>query len=401
MSLENEDIKVLKSNENIDADYLATLNNICRRRYRNKDRAIEALFECMNDRLALIKEDYANSTMEIERQYKDKEIPESVYTTVMNVLKRSRAHGELYTKIPPTAFLYKRFHYNITTDDIAALLDLEVDYVSRNIRQFIKHVPIPTGHAFKIYFDEDKSKILYVRGIDPLRRISLTKKKYLFEKDDVVRFLEKHLKIVRSVEYYDISKIIEHFNDKDPDEVNSLAKDYVSKASKKLDKTIVEKSIDTALATQIINKEVELMRSSSFEILVKHKLLYERHKKALTVAKVSDNQPEVRYLKRKLLSIKNRDYLNIGDLKMANILHYKQIERFIDDIEHTKIYLKLKEDTKKPIVLYAINHSNLEKLYEVEDDVNVITIPAGLDQQNLDNEIIKYITKKIDNEVDE
>ena len=349
----------------------------------------------MNNELEEAKIKFKEVEAELSEKCSSGEMSEEDYNAHMAILKGAHEEGLTYIKATTTASLYEDYRYNMTTDDIAALLDLEIDYVSRNIRKYIDNESIPTGLAFKAQLKPSGHVIKYIDDMPALRRVELTKKKFLFSEDSVRQFLKEHLYEVKEIQYYNISNLKEEFTELDMTEIKEIAVDFISKETKKLDSNMVEKNIDDNMLNLIMNRKIELLKSNSFETLIKHKLLYERYNKALTVAKITENDEDKKYLLQKLKEIRNKSYMDVNDLKMPCVLHYKQIDRYINNIKHIKIHLRFDKQKERPIVLYAIDTKD-EKLYDLEDKDNTIAVPVPLLlEKDFDKKIRNYIKKAI------
>lgn len=361
------------------------------------EKEVKKLLNKMNNELEEAKRNFEEVEAKLSEKCSSGEISEDDYNTQMVMLKGIHENTLTYIKAVTTASLYEDYKYNMTTDDIAALLDLEIDYVSRNIRKHIDHEPIPSGIAFKVELKPNGDIIKYIDDMPALRRVELTKKKFLFSEDSVRQFLKEHLYEVKEIQYYNISNLKEEFTELDITEIKEIALDFISKETKKLDSNIMEKNIDDNMLNLIMNRKIELLKSNSFETLIKHKLLYERYNKALTVAKITENDEDKKYLLQKLKEIRTKSYMDVNDLKMSCVLHYKQIDRYINSIKHIKIHLKFDKQKERPIVLYAINPKD-EKLYDLEDKDNTIAVPVPLLlEKDFDKKIRNYIKKTIKN----
>ncbi len=356
---------------------------------------VKKLLDKMNNELYEAEKNFKEVESELSEKFTSGEISEDDYKTQMAILKGLHENSLTYIKSVATASLYEDYKYNMTTDDIAALLDLEIDYVSRNIRKYIDNESIPTGLAFKVELKPNGDIVKYIDNMTALRRVELTKKKFLFSEDSVRQFLKEHLFEVQEIQYYNISELKEEFTQLDITEIKEIALEFISKETKKLDSNIVEKNIDDNMLNLIMNRKIELLKSNSFETLIKHKLLYERYNKALTVAKITNNTEDKKYLLQKLKEIRTKRYIDVNDLKMPCVLHYKQIDRYINNIKHIKIHLKFDKQKERPIVLYAVD-TNDHKLYDLEDEDNTIAVPVPLLlEKDFDKKIRNYIKKTI------
>lgn len=285
-----------------------------------------------------------------------------------------------------------RNNYDITTEDIAIMLDSTTDFVTRKLKQEIEHINIKFEAKDHI-FDFNKFNITEICKLD--------QKSIFFNRDDVKEFMKKHLFNVG--EEVLVTLNIENIN-LDKDKIFEETKKYLKEKSKRYD---FHTHIDDETVEKIMNNEIELSKASSIKWIV-----YERQF-LKNIAKMKKTVKEI-YIDNKGMikdEVISEQYKRIEDYieqetsnifgKKASIIHDMQVQRFIKSRGYTKynfVYsnkaIALYDTTKDYYNRDSLNEEQSSKIEEgIYGNTLKIKVLKALIHENLENEIIEHLNR--------
>lgn len=285
-----------------------------------------------------------------------------------------------------------RNNYDITTEDIAVMIDSTTDFVTRKLKQEIEHINIKF-EAREHIFDFNKFNVTEICKLD--------QKSIFFNRDDVKEFMKKHLFNVEEEVLLTLN--IENIN-LDKDKIFEETKKYLKEKSKRYD---FHTHIDDETVEKIMNNEIELSKASSIKFIV-----YERQV-LKNIAKMRKTIKEI-YVDNKGMikdEVISEQYKRIDDYieqessntfgKKVSIIHDMQVQRFIKSRGYTKYNFVY---SNKAIALYDTTKNyydrdslNEEQSSKIEEGIcgNTLKIKAlkALIHENLKNEIIEHLNR--------
>lgn len=276
--------------------------------------------------------------------------------------------------------IYFDCKYNLTTEDISILLDLEPLYVTRHIRDYyVRSCVIPLVSSLKFI-------------LPTMEYIKISKKKFLYSRDDLKSFIKKHLYRADRYVYLDVKEMIQETNI-ELHIIELLSQKYIDKIVKKYkaDELI---RIDDKELNDIMQSKVQLLRLDSIKEVVKYNMLYNRYQRALKDFEDGHDKEEFKKeIKDEMETFKNRGgVFDPAALKKANMINQKQLERFMQKKKHTKYNLILENNKSIPIVLYSIEDEDIN-----EENVGRVALPESLlnklGEEEIKKGIIEYIQK--------
>ena len=359
-------------------------------------KTVEEIFNQMNAEIDACNKRYAEALRELREKAEHEGILNTKeYKLACAALNIVNQEELIEIKTPYTMYLYNDLKFNKTTEDISILLDLEPLFITRNLRnKHIKTIDIPTTKVFK-----------YNTNIDYERKIHLSKKKFLYNQNDLECFIKNHLKKAEQYIYINLDEFKEQFEEEEIEDskIFNLANEYLNiqykilKKNKPLDYTCSDLTHEEF--ELIKSNEISLLRLDSLRDIVKRNILINKLKKLTELLKQNGaNKDEIEKIQDKINDIKKSNFnKDLGKLKQANMVHQKQLERHINKHEHIKYYLKLSENTKIPVTLYGLTtrqYTVLNNTQEDNDDMKIAVKQSLLESNtNLKNELVDYIIK--------
>ena len=218
--------------------------------------------------------------------------------------------------------------YDVTTEDVAIILDSTTDYVTRKLKQDIEHINIPFD-AYKHISDFNKFNILEI--------YNLHKKSIFFYKEDFKYFLKKHLfNLEDEVDlFFDISDI-----NLDADTIIKESEAYLNSKLKKYEFT---NHIDDEELEKILNGSIRLSKLSTIKALVYQiKITNDSNNMRKMISRICeenllDIERDWDILKKQYKLIDNfysKEQMNLD--KKTSIIHDMQVHRFIESSGYTK-----------------------------------------------------------------
>ena len=290
--------------------------------------------------------------------------------------------------------------YKITTQDISMLLDLEPNFCSRYIKEYIDFIRIPSdvSELFKSY-----------ANFNAIEQVDMSRKKLLFNEQSLYKLIKEYLFEVDKfieIEIDNISELLEFDEDYYLCEV--LANEFVDKIKE-------ENEYKNAIADEqledIKNNKSILLRQDSLKDLVSQLLLRDKIRAIRRKINIDfkDNDNDAKKVQENILSdyvSRVEDMSNISSvlndlslIKLGNMTHQTQITRRAKKLQHTRYHLLL-PGRKQPITLYGIANGDI-KLTEIEDvekDISKIKVVLSIHNiyENIDRDIYNYIETNID-----
>lgn len=270
---------------------------------------------------------------------------------------------DTYEKI---AAIYKGTHlayssgFTISSDNIAATLSQSAQWVTRELSDYLDHIQLVKPN---IYFSMNFRFNVVDQQI-------LSKKKYLYNKDSFIKYLQENLKEVDKYvelkfsrklnkdEQYKVLEVIKDINN------NSSNESKVENVASIMDKKVELMSI-SALKQYLLKEQVELNATRM------RKKLY----KGLELKMV--NNKEKKYQEHLIESyIKNE----LRNLKNSTTIYNQQVYRYLDTVEYTKYHLYTSKD-KAPTVLYSIDS-------DIKKEESIFSIKKAAYYKNIELDIL-------------
>lgn len=324
-------------------------------------------------------------SLEAERKKLEEGIYDGIgYKNSQAELIQMKQFAILNKKQEATRTLYFNYNYNITTEDISILLDLQPLYITRNLRDYyIRSCEIP--HVATL--EEHLSMLDYIK---------ISKKKFLYSREDLYYFIKNYLYKEDRYIYLNIKDIFEEI-ELDKYLIQTLSQQYIHKLTEKhKDKKHIK--INAEDFENIMNDKTQLLRLDSVKEIVKYNILRDRYTRALRKIKESGWKQEVKdkekqKVEKELYGFKDEICFNAKNLKKANMINQKQLERFIKKRAHTKYNLILKENENIHIALYAIEDDDIVNKNNEGEIAISESLLDKLGEEEIKRGIIEYIQK--------
>lgn len=355
----------------------------------------DILFKQMHKEIDIIELEYRKKIADIVNDKNINDDDKKVIFWLLDIEKESSIQRQ---KIFHTQKVIDK-GYNKTTQDISMILDLEPNFCTRHIKEYIDFVKIPAGtsNLFKDY-----------GAFNAIEQVELSKKKLLFNTNSLYKLMKNNLYEVDkfiSLKIDNISTLIE-----DKDDIylcESLADEFINKITKENE---YRKSITEEQLNDIKNNKVTLLRQDSLKQLVSQLLLRDKLKairRKINTDFIDEESPEKKLQEDLLdayaLKIEEMNNLkavlqDLSLLKLGNMTHQTQITRKAKTLQHTRYHLVL-PGRKQPVNLYAISNGDIEitEINELERDSSSIRVTVSVHSlyDNIEKDIYKYIEKNI------
>lgn len=342
--------------------------------------------EDLNKAYKELKKDKSNNIKEIKQIEKDR---------LLNLKAIEEMEAEITQKEDDLVHFAIHNGYDITTEDIAIILDSTTDYVTRKLKQEIEHINIKKFETEENILNFNKFNILEIYKLD--------QKSIFFYREDVKEFIKNHL---FNVEEKTVKLNMEGI-DLDRNTILEESKKYLKEKAKRYK---FNTPVTDEIANKIMNKEIVLSKASTVRTLVyQYKVIKDAIKMKKIIQKIyKDNlgliKDEVILEQYKLLNeYTEYERPNFTDKKIS-IIHDMQVQRYIKANGYTKynfVYsnkaLALFDTTKAfgknaadEIEIIAADDKKLE-IDSVENGILTINVPEALIHDNLENEIRNHL----------
>lgn len=218
--------------------------------------------------------------------------------------------------------------YDVTTEDVAILLDSTTDFVTRKLKGEIEHINIPFD-AYKHISNFNKFNILEI--------YNLHKKSIFFYREDFKEFLKKNIfNLDDEVELlFDISDI-----NLDEDTIIRETEAYLNSKIKKYEFT---KHIDDETLEKILSGSIRLSKLSTIKAMVyEMKIINDSSNMEKMISRICeenllDIDRDIDIIKKQYELIDNFQKKEQRSLdKKTSIIHDMQVHRFIKSRGYTK-----------------------------------------------------------------
>lgn len=281
--------------------------------------------------------------------------------------------------------------YNVTTEDIAIMLDSTTDFVTRKLKDSIEHINVKPFDASESILNFKKFNILEIQKLD--------RKGIFFYKEDVKKFIKEHTFNIQ--EEVDVEVEIKDMDINKDDALNKINR-YLKSKMKRYE---FHTSIDDTTADKILNNEIQLSKASTIKAFV-----YQAHidkncskmlKQIKRIYKESLFTLDEDILREQINLVK--DYKERGRdsllYKNGAIIHDAQVKRYIENSGYTKYYFIY---SNKAIALYDTSikdYSNIEdedtseqlKFSHITDKGVYLRVLKSLTHADFEKEILEQL----------
>ncbi len=290
--------------------------------------------------------------------------------------------------------------YNKTTQHISMILDLDPNFCTRHIKEYIDFIRIPSGTSdlFKSY-----------KKFNVIEQVEFSKKKLLFNTDSLYKFIKENLYEVDKfvpLKINNLSNIV-----KKPEDIyycEKLAQEFISKITKENE---YRTPITEDQLNEITSDKITLLRQDSLKQLVSKLILNDKLISLIRKleADFEDKDESEKQIQEEILSgyankIEMMDdikeiLVDFHLLKLGNMTHQTQITRSARNLQHTRYHLLL-PGRKQAINLYGVKAGEIEMPTvndPVKNDTSSIKVIISVHSlyENIEEDIYKYIEKNI------